>query len=66
MPMDGNIENRVLNMLIALEECEVKQRKAIIEDLDTLHIIQDALIYYLEGKLNDNRVCTSDDVVSDN
>lgn len=66
MPMDGNIENRIVNMLIALEECEVKQRKAIIEDLDTLHIIQDALIYYLEGIVNANRVCTSDDVVSDN
>jgi hypothetical protein len=64
--MNDNLENRILNMLIALEECEVKQRKAIIEDLDTLHIIQDALIYYLEGKFNDNRICTSDDVVSDN
>lgn len=48
------IETQIVNILIDLEYCEKKQRKAIIEDTDTLNIIHEALIYYLEELLNAN------------
>lgn len=52
MPMGGSVPEQIINILIGLEECEKKQRKAIIEDIDTLNIIHEALVYYLEEILN--------------
>ena len=52
MLMGGSIPEQIINILIGLEECEKKQRKAIIEDIDTLNIIHEALVYYLEELLN--------------
>ena len=47
-----SVPEQIVNILIGLEECEKKQRKAIIEDIDTLNIIHEALVYYLEGLLD--------------
>ena len=54
MTMGGSIPEQIINILIGLEECEKKQRKAVIEDIDTLNIIHEALVYYLEELLNVN------------
>lgn len=52
--MSNSVPEQIVNILMGLEECEKKQRKAIIEDIDTLNIIHEALVYYLEELLNVN------------
>jgi hypothetical protein len=47
-----SVPEQIINILAGLEECEKKQRKAVIEDIDTLNVIHEALVYYLEDLLD--------------
>ena len=45
------LETQIVNILTNLEYCEKTKQQAVISDLDTLNIIHEALLYYLEEVL---------------